>query len=777
MRLSLSWLYDHLSTQRGIINYSHLVQKFNSTTAEIAQEEHITLHPADFTLARLVKITPTSCRLSSAELGKELELSIEDERQEGMLYLLYKGAKGWRWAGYKDIGGIREGMLPALSVPEAHESGGWKKEVEWQDTIWLIDNIALTHRPDLWGHRGIAREISVAFNIPLIEETDLLAHTPLQLNEKAIEPSAQFPYALGIKHPGCRRAAAAYIPQINQRASSPWMAFRLARVDCRIINAVVDGTNYVMFDIGHPMHAFDAERFAGKSLLFQEGIEAELALLDGTTAHVRTSDIVVTNGQKAVAVAGIMGGASSAVTATTNSLLLEAGAFDAHTIRTTAARLKIRTEASTRFEKSLDPHAVSIALARFIKLMQQERIIPQEFAGPVVVVGRALAIHTIVLSHARIEEKIGIQLSSETIESILQGLGCMVTQQHTPELHYTIAIPTFRAVKDLLLPEDCIEEIARFVGFDVLQPHLPEIVLQPTPLQAVNRVRLVKTLCASLLNAHEVRNYPVYDDTFLHTLSWQPEDTVRLKNPMASHQAQLVTSLVPNLLKNCVELAHEADTFALFEWNRIWHKDMSYPTHVREERSLSFVLIDGNKKADFYMLKNDITELFRRLNLPISFEKAVRPAAWYHPYKTAVIKSAGTVVGFFGFMHPSFLQTVACGTGFIMEINGDWLLAAQEIPLTFKPFSKYQASHRDISCLMPYQHTVHEIEEKVKTLSERITLIELVDFFSKPEWKTERSLTFRLTIQDQHKTLLKEEIDEIMAKVTQQLQRMGATIR
>lgn len=415
-------------------------------------------------------------------------------------------------------------------------------------------------------------------------------------------------------------------------------------------------------------------------------------------------------------------------------------------------------------------------LARYIHILQNEHIL-EAFEGPLVVVGHALKTHTIAITHSLIEDKIGIPVAKEQIKRILEGLGCTVTVLHEPNLHYSITIPTYRSVKDLLLPEDCIEEIARFIGFDAIQPQLPEIALQPGSLDAINRLRLVKTLCASLLRANEVRNYPVYDDSFLEILEWEPENAVRLKNPMASNQGRLVTSLVPNLLKNATQLVHEADTFALFEWNRVWHQDEKRATQIKEERKLIYMLIDAQKKVDFYAIKNDITSLFKRINLAIEFEKAVHPPVWYHPYKTAVLKSADKVVGFFGFIHPGYLEKIGRGEGFLMEIDGDWLINAQEAEMRFTPFSKYQASNRDISCLMPNKVTVQEAIDALKEVSPRITEIKLVDFFTKPEWQDARSLTFRITIKDQHKTLFKEEIDAIIESVIECIQGFGATIR
>ncbi|GAG03324.1 unnamed protein product, partial [marine sediment metagenome] len=268
----------------------------------------------------------------------------------GQWYLITQLDSNYAWASIQDVGGTRDSLMPEILVERA-SLANWKNQFEQEDYIIHVDNKSITHRPDMWGHRGFAREIAALLNLPLKPLRDFLAIAEIEPYDyqSPIQSETQS-WAFEIeKNSGCTRFAAHYIPHIEYKPSSLWMAHRLARIDARAIDAIVDTTNYVMFDIGQPMHAFDADKLADKTLIARKAHQGELVYtLDNQKIELHKDDIVIANKDKPVALAGIMGDLHSSVTMFTKSILLESACFDATTIRRTSERHKIRTEACAR---------------------------------------------------------------------------------------------------------------------------------------------------------------------------------------------------------------------------------------------------------------------------------------------------------------------------------------------------------------------------------------------------------------------------------------------
>lgn len=245
------------------------------------------------------------------------------DSSRGSVYLVKReGAAQERWATLEDVGSSKEGLVPALFIEEADLKGAWKNHVSWQDTILIIDNKALTHRPDLWGHRGFAREVAALLEVKLKPDDAIYAHMPVKNYEHAAPVQESMPFGLEIDQSNqscgrpCNRLAAVYMPEVTYTASLPSIAFRLARIDARPIDMFVDVTNYVMFDIGHPMHAFDAAKIGTKKVEVRCASPGEkIKLLDGEEVALLAQDCVISDGVKPLSVAGVMGGRSQPLVA------------------------------------------------------------------------------------------------------------------------------------------------------------------------------------------------------------------------------------------------------------------------------------------------------------------------------------------------------------------------------------------------------------------------------------------------------------------------------
>lgn len=547
------------------------------------------------------------------------------------------------------------------------------------------------------------------------------------------------------------------------------MANRLLRVDSRPINALVDATNYVMFDIGQPMHAFDAAAFPDKKLVAKQADEGQkLTLLDDQVIMLTKHATVISNGKKPLTLAGIMGGVESGVTQKTAGIIIEAGHFNATAVRTTAAHYKLRTEASTRFEKSIDPQQTTKALQRFLHIIEKN-MISYEVRDPIVCLGNDSELQTIDVAHHVIEKKLGIKVTHEFVLKTLQALGFDVHMKSDSAV-YRVTVPSFRS-NECTIPEDIVEEVGRFYGLERIPHELPLLPLAPSNNDAIEKCYTIKQLL-SYKGMREVRNYALYDEEFLKVLQWHPQKSLELKNPISENMARLVTSLVPNLFKNVYTNAAQEDILNFFEWNKIW------PEKLQEITSLAGVFFDGKKSVDFYQKKDCLKDLFSTLALEVSWVKAhEKLAPWYHPYKTAFIVYQDLVLGTAGCVNPGFIANFLTGDAFIFELNADALLTIPHKQIYYKPLPKYQDTWRDISMLLPASVTVQQLKDIIQQSTATIFKVELIDFFQKEEWVDKRSVTLRFFIRDEHKTLSTADIEDVYSNVLRKLRPLGIEVR
>jgi phenylalanyl-tRNA synthetase beta chain len=781
MRLSLAWILEHIKVDTKEVDIKHLIDRFDMVTAEIEEVEHIQLDPASFTLVEVTAISEQNITAESPEFKKTITVPFRKEVEIQKLYLVKKEGRAYSWATLSDLGSTKEGFMPNVWCPDEEIAGGWKKHLEHQDYIITIDNKALTHRPDLWGHRGIAREMAAILNKPLKPEEIFLAAKPIKHYAVCapISPSNPFTLEIAQNQPCgnvCKRLAGLYMGEVENTASVIPIAMRLARIDSRPLMALVDATNYVMFDIGQPMHAFDAYAIPTHSIVGRCAYEGEkLELLDGDTVTLTSTDYVLTDGQKPIALTGITGGKAAAVTPHTKALFIEAGTFDATAIRRTSARVKKRTEASTRFEKTLDPNQNTQALLRFLKLLEQNHI-RFSAADAIASIGPLNEEKIIIVSQELIDKKIGMHISQDTIERILTHLGFGVkAHQEKQPLLYEITVPTFRATKDVTIAEDIVEEIARFVGYDSIIPHLPVRAMAPFNTRPIRRLRALKQHLAYGLFMHEVQTYAFYDEEFLRVIEYNPEDALRVASPLSEHWQRLITSLIPNILK-CVAINHaKEDTLYFFEFDRVWF----YDQEPIEKEECAGIFFEHKKPFDFYAGKALLTSLFDVFGLKIEWTKPkgeLEP--WYNVHQTADLTYQGQVMGRAGKMAEEFLhRAVEQGEAFIFELDADFLLRVEPTMPEFKPLAKYPEVDLDISMFVNLEVPAATIEERIKHADERIKQVYLVDFYQKEEWKNQKSVTYRFIVYDEHKTLTKDEIDTVWNAVIKEVQKLGAHVR
>jgi phenylalanyl-tRNA synthetase beta chain len=776
MKLSLAWIFDHLKASVRDYESADIVARLNKATAEVEHYYAITTDLSLFSLARCIEVKNHMAQVYSAEWDKNFSFHMRDDVQPGSVYMVTKQG----WASLAHFNSFKEGLLPALSVVEQALDGSWKEKFETEDVILEVDNKSITHRPDLWSHRGFARELSALLDIALRPLHELIEEHPFERHETLSSATDRCPFTLEVKnHEAIKQFAGLYVEHLPTDNSSLSIAHRLLKVDQRPLNMTVDVTNYVMLDMGQPLHAFDAYTIPSKKIVPRLAHDHEtVLLLDAQVMPLTIQDIVIADERQPLALAGIMGAQSTAITHDTQTVFFEAACFDAALIRKTSARIKKRTEASARFEKGVDPALGILALQRLIKLMREAGV-PMTLKAPMIVIGKHVHAQQLTVRHTFLEQRLGRSLDPHIIKRLLSLIEFAVTQTVVDDVSvYTVTIPTFRTTKEPLIPEDIVEEIGRLIGYDMIDPITPALALQPFTITGQLRVRTLKHYLAYAAGMRELYTYALYDEEFLYHMQWQPTNAVVLRNPISEQSKRLVTSLVPHLFRALCQHEAQEEQLKFFEWARVWLRITESTVSVVEKKSLGGIVFSRKQAVDFYEQKTMLNMLAAALAIDLAWVKPEQPLAeWYNPYQAAVLIHDGFVIGTAGMADRVWMNRFLEGHAFIFELDGDFLASYKAERPQFKPLAKYPVVWLDVSLLVPVACTVEQVTDLIKNVDGRIRQVTLIDFFERPEWTDQRSLTFRYYVYDDEKTMEKNEIDDVMQAVQGAVLALGATIR
>ena len=453
--------------------------------------------------------------------------------------------------------GMGGGHVGIVDLPGSLASGRLLSElIPPTDTIIEIDNKSLTHRPDLWGHYGLAREVAAVLGRPLrpLDRADLSAYDDLPAYPLALDDVENCPCYCCLELDG---VAALPAPLTIQ--------YRLHALGQRTFNILVDLTNYIMLELAQPMHAFDGARLRAVRIA-PFGRSGSFTTLDGQDRAMQPDDLMIWNETQPVALAGIMGGLNSEVGQDTTRLLLESANFRAARIRRTATRLGLQTDASQRFEKQQPPVTTKLGIERFVRLLHEAGLTPEvrsrfTCAGDLKHDTRRLSIPKDFF-----DRRIGNPIGGDKIVSILTSLG-FEAELDAGELR--VGIPPFRSEKDIALPVDILEEVTRINGYDNLEPRLPDFSADTVAFD--DRLRTehkARRLLAQAYQFSEIHNYSWFDETWLKTIGYDPPAALRVANPSAEQHVRLRTSLMPNILAVVKKNACTATSSASLSWGR-----------------------------------------------------------------------------------------------------------------------------------------------------------------------------------------------------------------
>ena len=588
----------------------------------------------------------------------------------------------------------------------------------------------------------------------------------------------------------CHRYAGKMIKGVKIQPSPFWMQHRLQCAGMRPINNIVDVTNYVMMEFGQPLHAFDYHELADSKILVRKAAaDEQIVTLDSQTRQLNDEMLLICDGARAVAVAGVMGGENTEVTDATTDVFIEAAYFQPTSVRRTSTKLGLRSEASIRFEKGINMETVLTAAERAAQLMQ--------ITGGGVVVGGAVDNYptkheavTIQLQLAKVNALLGTDITDARIKEILTSLNFNIIEES--ETTITVEVPGYRP--DCSIPEDLVEEVARVYGYDKIPQTLPYGASSRGVLTPAQQLRdgLVDKLAG--MGLHEVMNYSFINKNNDEKLMY-PEGDIRrnsipIMNPLSEEQGHMRTSIVPGML-NTILFNHNRrnEDVAIFEIGKVFllEGELKPETLANEKWTLGIALKgktdsrwnQAGMAYDFYYLKGIVEELLADMKADVQFT-ACKDNSIYHPGRAAYLFVNGQQAGVFGEIHPAIADNYGLEDRvYVAELDVDTLIAVGTGTIQVKALPKFPASTRDMAVVVPEKVAAADLEKAIREAgSELLDDVKIFDVFQGGQIITgHKSIAFALTFQAD-RTLTVEEVnveyDKILAVLTE---KFGAAAR
>jgi phenylalanyl-tRNA synthetase beta chain len=623
------------------------------------------------------------------------------------------------------------------------------------DSIIEIDNKSLTNRPDLWGHLGMAREVAAIAGLSVADPVEDLPAAASQGDLSiTIEDTAL-----------CARFSGQRVENVKVAPSPLWMQYRLNSLSVNPINNLVDVTNYVLCELGQPMHAYDAD-LLGDTIIVRAAHKGESILaLNGEKYSLSSDDIVIADANKPVGIAGIIGGNDTAIRSTTKRIVLEAANFPAANVRKSSSRLKLRTDASMRFEKGQDPENTVRALARAVELLKQ--ISPGcQAAPPIDVYARKSTPPKIQLDIDGAERKLGRKLSTEEVINIFKALVFGVEQIDARKLLLTV--PSWRATKDISIPEDLVEEIGRMVGYASIVPQAPAVLSEPTPRNLQHEQQRAIRSAMVGQGFTEVSNYSFISDADAAMFGYSTDKLLQVANPIIADQKYMRPALLPGIRRNLTDNSRYFTEFRLFEIGRAYSKS---PDGAPKERTHLIAAIYGRETNGANLLE------MKRVMQYVASGAKIAPAKAHgktmHPERAAHVEVGGQRVGDLYELHPSLLDR---GRAAILDLDLDALQALPSQRAPYRPLRRFPTSSFDLSIVAPAHTLVADLENKLRqSAGDSLVALQFLLIFPLPPDK--KSVSFRLTLGADDRTLTAEEVTRTREKVVEGIKTAGYDLR
>ncbi len=792
MILSLNWLKELVDLEG--ISSEEIAKRITLSTAEI---EEVTTRGTDMQDVVVAKVVTAS----KLENTNHLNLLSVDDGSGALLQIVtgapnvYAGMKtalvrvGGSVAGHQikkaklagidsfgmccseeelGIGSDNTGIVD-FSGTDFEVGADLKSILPIEDTLIEIDNKSLTNRPDLWGHLGFARELSAIFKRKL-KRFEILDLSKLEgLPKKKIE----------VLTDGCKRYSALSVANVTKKVSPYFMKIRLNYCGLRDINLLADLTNYLMLEVGLPMHAFDNGLVNG--VIVRESKAGEvLETLEGEKHILPAGTIVIADeANEPVAIAGIKGGKKSGITENTNSLFIESAVFEASKIRKASRAIGLSTDASLRYEKSLDPELTPVSIARLVWLLKNIDdgiVITSALSDSKNYVYKQIVID-FDTNFAR--KRIGVEIPNDKIVEILTLLGFDV--KVVGENALKVGVPSYRATKDISIREDLVEEIARMYGYDNIVPETLKFGLEPVD-QSFEHILEYKTkvLLAEKYDISEVHSYVWNYADFNNSYGIETAHYLELKDSSNSGQSGIRSELLPTLLKFYVENKNNFKDIRMEEIGRVI-TGLDENNLGIEEKHLAILLASQTKtEAELYFELKKIILNIAGSYLCAEPELVVGSGSKLLSVKESCgIEFAGEKIGVMGVVNPAITQKMdkkfkVCA----LELNFAKLAKVKAEEKPFVPVTKYQGSEFDYNFLVDEAVRFADIEKLIKEFKCKFNVeYALKDIYRSESLSGKKSVTINVVISSSDHTLSAKEIDNFNFRFLDHMKRNGITLK
>jgi len=789
MKVPVSWLSEFIELEEGPERIAEILT-FGGLEVEEVYDHYQTL--GEIVAVKVLKVdNPSELKdlvVCTVHDGKDsftvLTNAVELVKPGKVLALARPGSKTFFWdkievkevKGYRSWGmflspyeaGISEEKDVLLELPLDIKPG--ENIYKALNISEIVLDVSITpNRGDCLSILGIARELSLltAWALKEVSFDESL--------KEGVQPKGSIEI---LDHDGCFRYVGRWFSGVKVAVSPFFILQRLVFCGLRPINNIVDITNYVMLELGQPLHAFDWERVAGRRIIVRQAKEGErLLFLDGVERDLSSEDLVIADAEKALVLAGIMGGEESGVSDNTKEVFLESAWFNAKRIRISGMRHRLTTESSYRFERKVDPEGVYLAMLRATDLILRHAN-PEEVSSVVDVYPVRYTPPRIDLKKKRLSAYLGLEIPEEKVEGILKKLGEV---EHTPE-SFILVPKSYR--QDLTIPEDLIEEVARVYGYDKVPTTFPEGILYcEQPLSTLELTQRIRRLLVGF-GFFEAITYSFIDPKLIEHLNLSSDDPrrdpIKLENPISAEMSVLRTTLVPGLLQATLfNQAREVESLKLFEVGKVFFK----AKELASERLNLGLLLAGWKSLpnwyeegrpfDIYDMKGVVSALGEALRIdllfkPYSEEPFLKRGFSYDLYL------GGKKIGYLGRLKSLIAKDLDLREPvFVAEIHLDEVLSSIEggRALSVKKPPKFPSTFRDVSLVVkkgiPFESLLAFLKAKEIPYLEEIKLIAAYE--GKPLAPDERSLTLRLWFRAEDRTLRVEEVDPIISQLVEEL--------
>ncbi len=785
MFLSMNWISDFVDFEG--LDKLELIRRFSLSTAEVENEiffkgsdisgivvaeiKSVEDHPESKKLHLLKvdagdgQLTDVVCGAPNVRVGMKTAFA-KIGAKIGEIDITPRALAGYTSYGMccseKEVG-ISDDNSGIMDIKEDVANGTDIKDLyEVEDIVFEVDNKSLTNRPDLWGHYGIAREFAAIAGRPLkpLDTVDLSKYDSLRKIDMKIEDSL------------CQRYSCLQVENITENVSPVNMRIRLFYCGMRSINLLADLTNYLMLEMGQPMHAFDSRKVEKLRIKrFDESFS--FTTLDGVERNIDENTLMICNGDTPVAIAGIMGGLDSEIVDDTTTLTLESATFDAVSIRKSTVRLAHRTDASMRYEKCLDPEMTVPAIARFVKLLQ-------DIDSGVEVVSsltdeRAFEYDKINLAFNKnfVDRYTGISIDNDTIVKTLTALGFGVELSGDD---FSVTVPSWRATKDVTMKADIIEEITRIYGYDNFDIHTTATPLYPVRPATEKTVEdRIKDILVKRFSLHEAHSYVwAYYDEY-KALGIEIEDNVKLLNATNPNIEVIRKSIIPTQLCQVKMNNTFVPDFGIFEVGRVvegYREDGL----CNERKKLAVSLFSKTKSVEtlYFELRDILLTLSADIkHLPLTFKTAEATHNYEHPKNLNTIICGGKELGRIGLVYPTVLKKIDKKANIVWaEIDVTDFAAIEADSIKYEEPSKFPGIEIDLSFVTD---KFAPIGEAVKNAD--CALIKGIDVVDTYEDENGKSITSRIYFAHPEKTLTKEEVMDVVNGIIAELEAKGIALK